>query len=257
MSGFHSRSANMGVTATVAAFVVLLTVLLILPTVSSSSSSSVSGTSYATEVTAASFTNTSALSPTSAAQLIQLASTSENTQTVVAVDLADQIKTMPLVNDTACPSMSTVVSNILTITQDMDHSLGTNLGPFRIDPSQCDIVLQYTPILGTYDSLITASRNVNPSNSTSITIFYEDLFMLSSDFVIMNDSIAYKIAFKSTGELNDALGLATLRFICGDACYSVVLSGIHWAIRDYMNQLLCQLESYLMSISIRFTDRAC
>jgi hypothetical protein len=57
--------------------------------------------------------------------------------------------------------------------------------------------------------------------------------------------------------LNDALGLATLRSVCGDECYSVVLSGIHWAIRDYMDQFLCQFETWLISLSIPFVNKSC
>lgn len=178
-------------------------------------------------------------------------------ETSWAVDLSSQINALPPVDNSVCNGMPTVVANIITIAQDMDHSLGTSFGPFQLNASQCDVVIYYVPILGSYDSLIVASRNVNPNNSTSVKIFYEDLFMLSSDFILMNDSAAYKIAFKTTGELNDALGLATLRSVCGDDCYPVVLSGIHWVIRGYMNQFLCQFESYLISLSTSFTNKSC
>jgi hypothetical protein len=120
-------------------------------------------------------------------------------ETSLAVDLAGPLDSLPPVNNSICNGMPSVVSNIITITEDMDHSLGTSFGPFQLDASQCDVVLYYTPILGSYDSLIFASQNMNPNNSTSVKVFYEDLFMLSSDFIIMNDAAAYKIAFKSTG----------------------------------------------------------
>jgi hypothetical protein len=35
-------------------------------------------------------------------------------------------------------------------------------------------------------------------------VFYEDAFLLSSDFIIINDKVAYNIAFKLIGEMNDA-----------------------------------------------------
>ena len=59
-------------------------------------------------------------------------------------------------------------------------------------------------------------------------VFYEDAFLLSSDFIIINDKVAYNIAFKLTGEMNDALNLVKLSDVCGDDCCRVVLSGIHW-----------------------------
>jgi hypothetical protein len=77
-----------------------------------------------------------------------------------------------------------------------------------------------------------------------VKLFYENLFLLSSNFIIINDAVSYKVAFKSAGELNDALDLDTLKSVCGDDCYIVVLSGIHWTIRVYMDQLLCQFESW-------------
>jgi hypothetical protein len=178
-------------------------------------------------------------------------------ETSAAVDLADQIRGMPLVNDQGCPGMTTVVSNTLSILQSMNRAVGTNFGPFQLDPSQCDVVVQYVPIIGSYDDLVIAARQLNPNNSTSVKVFYERLFLLSSDFIIMNDSFAYNYAFKSTGELNDALGLARLRSVCGDECYSIVLSGIHWAIRDYMNQFLCQFEGWLATLSVVIPDPSC
>jgi hypothetical protein len=178
-------------------------------------------------------------------------------ETTLAVNLSSKINALPPIDNSVCNGMPTAIANIVTIIQNMDHSLGTSFRSFQLDASQCDVVIYYLPILGSYNSLITASRNVNPDNSTSVKVFYEDLFMLSSDFIVMNDSAAYKIAFKATGELNDALGLATLRSVCGDDCYPIVLSGIHWVIRDYTNQFICQFESYLISLSIPFTDKSC
>ena len=122
--------------------------------------------------------------------------------------------------------------------------MGTGFGAVQFDASNCDLVVQYLPLLGSYDSLISASRSLDPNNATSVKVFYESAFLLSSDFVIINDKVAYNVAFKSTGEMNNALGLARLRSVCGDDCYSAVLSGMHWTIRVYMNQFTCQFESW-------------
>lgn len=162
----------------------------------------------------------------------------------IAVTLANEIKPLPTVGDKTCLGVGGVVANSLTILQDMDRTVGTGFGTIQFDASNCDVVIQYLPLLGTYDSLILASRSLDPNNATSVKVFYEDAFLLSSNFVIINDAVAYKIAFKSTGDMNSVLGLAKLRSVCGDDCYSVVLSGIHWTVRVYMDQFLCQFESW-------------
>jgi len=129
--------------------------------------------------------------------------------------------------------------------QDMDGTLGTGFGAVaQVDTSNCDLVLKFVPILGSYNSLVRDSKTVDPNNATSVKIFYEDAFILTSDFIIINDSVSYRVAFRSTGEMNDALKLGKLKGLCGDECYGVTLSGIHWAIRVYMNQFLCQFESW-------------
>jgi hypothetical protein len=166
-------------------------------------------------------------------------------QATLAGEMADQIRSLPPVDNGVCQGAPSLVANALTILQDMDGTLGTGFGHFaQFDASNCDFVVQFLPILGSYNSLVRDSRTLDANNSTSVKVFYEDLFLLSSDFIMINDSVGYKIAFKSTGELNDALKLDKLREVCGNDCYKVVLSGIHWAIRDYMDQLLCQFESW-------------
>jgi hypothetical protein len=179
-------------------------------------------------------------------------------QATLAVEMADQIKTLPAVDNSVCQGAPSLVANALTILQDMDGTLGTGFGHFaQFDASNCDFVVQFLPILGAYNSLVRDSRTVNANNSTSVKVFYEDLFLLSSDFIIINDSVGYKIAFRSTGELNDALKLDKLKEVCGDDCYRFVLSGIHWAIRDYMDQFLCQFESWASQYTQIIPYHAC
>jgi len=178
-------------------------------------------------------------------------------ETDLAVNLANEIKTLPPVDNQVCQGIPNVLSNTLTILQEMDKSWGTAFGPVQIDTANCDIMVQYLPLLGSYDSLVTAAWRVDPNNATSVRDFYVKAFLLSSDLVILNDRIAYNYAFKSTGELNNALGLARLRSLCGDDCYSTALSGIHWIIRGYMTQFLCQFDGYLAKYSPVPVDAGC
>lgn len=127
----------------------------------------------------------------------------------------------------------------------MDGTLGTGFGRIaQLDPSNCDVVIWYLPILGSYNKLIQDSKKLDPKNSTSVQTFYIDAFILSSDFVLLNDKLAYKAAFEATGEINDALRLGKLRSVCGDECYRLALSGIHWSVREKMSQYLCEFENW-------------
>jgi len=141
--------------------------------------------------------------------------------------------------------------------QDMARSLDAGVGGIQIDESNCDLVLHYVPVVGSYNQLILSARSFNQNNVTSVKVFYEDAFLLSSQMIIINDYAAYRVAFTSTGELNDALGLGTLRSLCGDECYSVVLSGIHWTVRDYMDQFLCQFDAFAAKYVQFIPDASC
>ena len=187
----------------------------------------------------------------------QLYPPAEEPEADLATRLADQTSTFPTINDQSCNGASELVSNTATILQDMDGTLGTGFGRVvQFDPSNCDIVVQFLPILGSYNLLVRDSKTLDRNNSTSVRQFYIDAFLLSSDFVIINDYAAYKIAFKSTGEMNDALKLGKLRSLCGDECYRAVLSGIHWAIRVYMNEYLCDFENWAGQY-VQLADRSC
>jgi hypothetical protein len=179
-------------------------------------------------------------------------------ETGLAVSLANEIKPLPVLEDSTCQGIPVMASNVITVLQDMDRTIGTGFGAVQFDASQgCDVIVQYAPVLGTYDNLILASRALDPNNATSVKRFYVDAFLLSSDFIIINDAVSYKLAFKTTGELNNDLSLATLRSICGDDCYSAVLSGIHWTIRLYMNQFLCAFEGWLSSLKVPYLNPEC
>src|SRR5438034_5831712 len=84
-------------------------------------------------------------------------------ETGPAVQLADQIKTLPTIDDQTCNGSSQLVSNIATILQDMDGTLGTGFGAVvQFDTSNCSIAIQFIPILGSYNSLVRDSKSVDP-----------------------------------------------------------------------------------------------
>ena len=163
-----------------------------------------------------------------------------------AEQLAAQIRGYPQINGTDCSSLLELVSNGNQMIGDMNSILGTSFDQTNIN-SACSYGIQIAPMLGTYNDVILSARLVDPNNATSVTSFYEKLFLLAADVFIVNsaiDEISYKTAFRTTGELNDGLKLGKLAALCGDVCYSEVLSQIHWFIRDNFNGMLNDFLSW-------------
>jgi hypothetical protein len=175
----------------------------------------------------------------------------------LAMSMADQINKLPVINTQVCQGAPDLIANVLTVIQDMDGTLGTGFGRVaKFDAHTCDIAVGFVPILGSYNQIVNYSKTLDPRNSTSVTKFYEDLFVLSSDFMLVNDKVAYKVAFESTGDINDALRLNKLRDLCGDDCYRATLSAIHWSTREDLNQYMCEFENWA-SKSVQFDVRFC
>lgn len=160
-----------------------------------------------------------------------------------AEELAADIIGYPTINGTDCGLLLQEGNKILA---NMNLVLNTSLD--QADANLvCSTGIQIAPVVGSYDELILSARAVTPDNATSISSFYENLFLLAADFFILNsaaDAVAYKVAFKSTGELNDGLKLGKIVSLCGDSCYSALLSQIHWIIRDNFNGMLGDFENW-------------
>ena len=163
-----------------------------------------------------------------------------------AVQLSNALRNYPPINGTDCSSLLELVTNANLMIGDMNGLLGTNFNQTSVD-NACSYGIQIAPLLGTYNDVILSARSINPNNATSVTSFYEKIFLLAADFFIVNsaiDEISYRTAFRTTGELNDGLKLGKLTELCGDACYSEVLSQIHWFIRDNFNGMLNDFLSW-------------
>lgn len=164
-----------------------------------------------------------------------------------AQQLASTIRTFPVINGTSCNDALAAVLNANSMIASLDGVIGTNLKQVTVDPSVCSTVTSFLPMVTTYNQVVLSARSLNPNDQSSVKRFYVNIFLLAGELTILNDSIAYKAAFRATGELNDALALGKIRSICGDECYSAVLSQLHWFIRDYANQFLSDFESWASS----------
>jgi hypothetical protein len=94
---------------------------------------------------------------------------------------------------------------------------------------------------------------VNPNNATSITAFYENIFLLASNFFLVNAAIdfaTYKASFQTVGALNDGLKLAELRSLCGNACYSEVLHLIYQFIDNNLKNTIGDSETWASKVAL-------
>lgn len=126
------------------------------------------------------------------------------------------------------------------VENDINRGFGTDFHPVNVSSTDCSTLVTFIPVVDDYDSLIIAAQQYNASNSTSVRNFYVQAFIFASDLAVVNEAL-YRGAFIATGEINDFLGLGSIRGLCGDACYSTALSSVHWALRDFGNQKINSL----------------
>jgi hypothetical protein len=151
-----------------------------------------------------------------------------------------------------CQAVVSVVQGGGVVEQDLNGALGTNFQPITVDSNECSVLLTFAPMVGSYNDLINAAiqYNNNPNDTASATKFYEKAFILAAEVMLVGfalDGTLYKASFQATGELNDALKLGKLRSICGDTCYSDVLSSIYWFLNGTASSALDGFVSWVGS----------
>lgn len=150
-------------------------------------------------------------------------------------EIAADIALMPTVQGNDCQAVISTVQGGGQVEQDINSALGTDFAPIAVDSGECKVLLAFVPMVGSYDDLITAAQEYNSSNPASVKNFYEKAFIVAAEVTLVGfalDGTLYKASFQATGELNDGLKLGKLQSICGDVCYSDVLSTIYWFIKD-------------------------
>lgn len=165
------------------------------------------------------------------------ASASGNPVGQIVADIAS----LPFAQPNSCQGVISAIQGGGLVEQDLNQALGTTFQPIAVTPDECTLLVTFIPIVGSYNDLIVAAQQYNPNNQTSVNNFYEKAFLLAAEVTIVGialDGTLYKASFQSTGELNDALKLGKLRSLCGDACYSDVLSSLYWFIKGTASSLL-------------------
>lgn len=162
------------------------------------------------------------------------------------------IAALPRVQSSSCEDVTNVLRNGDIVVNYLNQGLSTNFERVKIPPTlsseqSCATLLKVLPVVSSYNDLILAAKRYDPNNPTTVREFYVKAFLLAAELTIVNgllEKAAFNIAFKSTGELNNALKLGKLRSLCGDTCYVEVLRSLHWFIRNNVSQVLDDLQSW-------------
>lgn len=166
-----------------------------------------------------------------------------------AVQLASEIQGLPIVTDNNCTELVQDAQNMMT---SMNEILSTKYATLAVS-LVCGNYGQFVPLLDSYNSTITSARLVNENNNATIVQFYENLFLMAANFAVVNaavDFALYKISFATVGDINDGLGLATLRSICGNSCYSWVLHEIYQFIDNNLQNLVGNSETWASTLEL-------
>jgi hypothetical protein len=145
------------------------------------------------------------------------------------------IASLPFANGNSCQGVITAVQGGGLVESDLNKALGTDFQPFAVSSPECAVLVSFIPVIGTYNNLIEAAIAYDPNNPQTVTNFYEQAFLLAAEVSIVGfalDGTLYEASYDAVGQLNDGLKLGKLRSVCGNECYSDVLSALYWFIKD-------------------------
>lgn len=116
------------------------------------------------------------------------------------------------------------------------HALGADVQPAVIEQRMATarkfsgVAAKYTPVIGSYQRLHTASCGVKAGEPGA----KEDFYIASAEFVVdltlAQQQVVYKASFKTTGIIAQKTGLMRLARVCGYKCVGLVESETYWAV---------------------------
>lgn len=107
--------------------------------------------------------------------------------------------------------------------------------------------LSYMPIVGTYNKLYMAACKLPSNDDRDYIRFYKDLFLFFTDLIFIEEKVGYKTAFTTTRKIAYTLKLYKLRRVIGNSGYGLLLSEIHWLIREEVTETWDDIISIISS----------
>ncbi len=113
----------------------------------------------------------------------------------------------------------------------------TGLDMPRLDSTQrgwdkfSKVVTEYAPLVGNYNNLIRAAKNLKENYSeSSLNNFYANSTIFGAEVSIIYFTAFADVTYQSVGVLYRASGIQAFAFKCG-ACISAALTESHWLLR--------------------------
>ena len=160
--------------------------------------------------------------------------------------IVQDIAVLPTLNAVSCDDMRQAAPQLNVTIGQVNQVLGTAFAQMGTNKLDCNHLLDYVPVVSSYNQLVFAARLYNPGNATTVNAFYVSAFFFGADMTIIDGKVAYELGFKVTGYLNDLLGLQKISDYCGYGCYAEVLSQIHWFVRINANEILPEFEAWAL-----------
>jgi hypothetical protein len=161
-------------------------------------------------------------------------------------EIIQEIAQFPTVAPVTCDDVTQIIPEWNITIGQINQLVGTGFAQISTNKLDCNHLLDYLPVVSSYNELVLTAGRYNPGNGTSEEDFYTAAFFFGASITIMDDEIAYQIGFKTTGYLNDLLGLQKVADYCGYGCYAELLSQLHWFVRTNGNQVLPQFEAWVI-----------
>ncbi|WP_157525722.1 hypothetical protein [Halorientalis sp. IM1011] len=93
-------------------------------------------------------------------------------------------------------------------------------------------VAKYAPLAASYNKMVEDGCAVkeNPTNAT-MEDFYTSSLYFGVEFTMVQMGVFYQPAFTGTRIVSNTVGLYRIRQLCGNRCYALAMSEIHWGLR--------------------------
>ncbi len=118
-------------------------------------------------------------------------------------------------------------------------------------------VTKYVPLLGSYNDLAQKACLASKERTNeSIEEFHIAALMFGVDAALVAGTVYYQPAFAGTRFVANSaskLGLYRLRYLCGNRCWALAMSEVHWAMRGTMLGLTSNLGSKAVKMGIEFS----
>lgn len=116
---------------------------------------------------------------------------------------------------------------------------------------------KYAPVLGSTQRFMeTACEASEKRTDNSIREFQIAAMMVGVDLVLASTGVAYSPAFKGTRfvmNTGSKVGLYRLRYVCGNRCWALAWSEVHWTLRGGMVKGIHEAVSLTANTSLELT----